>query len=149
MLLADASIYLPQDILVKVDRASMAQSLETRAPFLDRQVTELAFSFPVNWHRYGYKGKRMLRRSFAPILPESVWQRRKQGFSMPLHKWFRGELGNRLKDWLNEDPGPFNQKETIAFLNEHVARSRDHGSRLWQIYIYLLWRRNNAQAVHI
>ena len=143
MLLADASIYLPQDILVKVDRASMAQSLETRAPFLDRKVVELAFSFPQYWHRRGFKGKRMLRGSFVGLLPESVWRRRKQGFSMPLHEWFRGEFGQRLRVWLEEDPGPFDVKKTIAFLDEHVSRSRDHGYSLWLIYVYLLWRRNS------
>jgi len=86
MMFADALIYLPQDILVKVDRASMASSLETRAPFLDTAVVELAFSFPRRWHRSGVSGKKMLKETFSDLLPKSLWHRRKQGFGVPIHK---------------------------------------------------------------
>lgn len=142
MMLADACVYLPQDILVKVDRASMAQSLEARAPFLDRNVVELAFGLPRYWHRRGFEGKRMLRESFSSLLPSSVWHRRKQGFGVPLHDWFRGELGQRLRAWLMDDPGPFHISNVMALLDEHITWQRDHGYRLWLIYVYLLWRRN-------
>lgn len=140
MMIADSSIYLPQDILAKLDRASMSQSLELRAPFLDSRVVKSALSYPLKWHHGRLRGKLMLKQSFGSMLPESVWNRRKQGFGLPLHEWFRGELGERLRGWLHNDPGPFRRSETLRYLDEHVGRKRDHGFRLWHVYVYLLWR---------
>lgn len=141
MMFADALIYLPQDILVKVDRASMAHSLETRAPFLDRAVIELAFSLPRDWHRNGVRGKRMLHKAFPDHLPKELWHRRKQGFSVPIHAWFRGELGERLLTLAHEDSGsPLSTEAIASLLSEHRQRARDHGYRLWVLYAYLLWR---------
>ncbi len=140
MMTADALIYLPQDILLKVDRASMSCSLETRAPFLDRQVVELAFSIPRSWHRRGVKGKRMLHDSFRDILPDTIWNRRKQGFGVPIHSWFREDLGVKLEELLTANDSPFNKSMVLGLLEQHRQRSRDHGNRLWSIYIYLLWR---------
>ncbi len=140
MMLADTCIYLPQDILVKVDRASMAQSLETRAPFLDREVVELAFSLPSQWHRNGFEGKRMLHNTFNTLLPSSIWRRRKQGFGVPLHEWFRGSLGTKLSELLANDPGPLQPGFVRSLQKSHESRNRDHGYRLWLIYVYLLWR---------
>lgn len=142
MMAADALIYLPQDILVKVDRASMAQALEARAPFLDRAVVELAFSLPRLWHRRGWRGKRMLQESFGDLLPATLWRRRKQGFGVPLHDWFRGTLGERLQSWLVDHPGVLAAPIVQSLLTEHQARQRDHGYRLWLIYVYLLWQRS-------
>ncbi len=141
MMFADALIYLPQDILVKVDRASMAHSLETRAPFLGRAVVELAFSLPRNWHRNGMSGKRMLHKAFPDHLPKMLWHRRKQGFGVPIHAWFRGELGERLLTLAHEDSdSPLSTEMIAALLSEHRLRGRDHGYRLWVLYAYLLWR---------
>ncbi len=144
MMAADALIYLPQDILVKVDRASMARSLEARAPFLDRAVVELAFSLPRTWHRRGWRGKRMLHETFGDLLPTALWRRRKQGFGVPLHDWFRGTSGERLKQWLSDDLSVLAAPVVQTLLTEHGARRRDHGYRLWLIYVYLLWRRSVA-----
>ncbi|MGB3221269.1 MAG: asparagine synthase (glutamine-hydrolyzing) [Desulforhopalus sp.] len=140
MMLADASVYLPQDILVKVDRASMSQSLETRAPFLDREVVELAFSLPSNWHRNDFGGKRMLHQAFKNLLPPITWRRRKQGFGVPLHDWFRGFLGTKLQDLLSEDTGPLQADIVCQMHRAHERRKTDHANRLWMIYNYLLWR---------
>lgn len=140
MMTADALIYLPQDILLKVDRASMSCSLETRAPFLDRKVVELAFSFPRSWHRSGMKGKRMLHMSFHNILPDNIWQRRKQGFGVPIHNWFRESLGEELEEFLAGTGTPLNKSFVIDLLTQHRKGFRDHGYRLWSIYIYLLWK---------
>lgn len=144
MMLADACIYLPQDILVKVDRASMAQSLETRAPFLDREIVELAFSFPRQWHRNGFKGKRMLYNAFNTLLPHPIWRRRKQGFSVPLHEWFRRSLGEKLRELLSDDPGPLQSDFVFDLKKAHARGIRDNGNRLWLIYVYLLWRKNQV-----
>lgn len=140
MMIADALVYLPQDILLKVDRAAMACSLETRAPFLDRQVVELAFSLPRVWHRHGMRGKRMLHDSFQDILPETIWQRRKQGFGVPIHNWFREALGDELEELLVSTDSPVNEKIVRRLLQQHRQKHRDHGYRLWSIYIYLLWK---------
>lgn len=142
MMLADACIYLPQDILVKVDRASMAQSLETRAPFLDREVVDLAFSLPRQWHRNSFEGKLMLHKTFNALLPSSIWRRRKQGFGVPLHEWFRGSLGTKLSELLADDSGPLQPHFVHSLQKSHESGNRDHGYRLWLIYVYLLWRQN-------
>jgi len=143
MMYADTLIYLPQDILTKVDRASMASSLETRAPFLDKDVVELAFSLPSRWHRSGLGGKKILREAFSDFLPNSIWRRRKQGFGVPVHSWFRGGLGDRLLALVHENSdGLLSPKAIMELLAEHREGRRDHGYRLWLLYSYLLWRSN-------
>jgi asparagine synthase (glutamine-hydrolysing) len=139
MMAADALVYLPQDILVKVDRASMAYSLEARAPFLDHDVVELAFSIPRSWHRRGVSGKRMLRRAFSDLLPNLIWRRRKQGFGVPIHSWFRGDLAGVLLDLLGQLKTPLEMSCVNQMLLDHRNGHRDHGYRLWNIYIYLRW----------
>ncbi len=139
MMCSDALIYLPQDIMAKVDRASMAFSLETRAPFLDREIVELAFSLPVQWHRSGYRGKRMLQAAFPNLLPDIIYQRRKQGFGVPVHKWFRGRLGIVMLELLNQLKTPLDSAYIMSLLQVHRNGKRDHGYRLWNIFIYLLW----------
>lgn len=137
---ADAAIYLPQDILVKVDRASMSHSLEVRAPFLDSRVVQLAFSLPVSWHRGIVSGKHMLRETFSGLLPNNIWRRRKQGFGVPIHQWFRSGLGRELEELLVDSPSFLNGACVLRMLKEHRAGMRDHGYRLWNIYVYLLWK---------
>lgn len=142
MLRSDATIYLPQDILTKVDRASMACSLETRAPFLSRDVVDLAFSFPIAWHRRGFQGKQMLRSAFREFLPADVWGRRKQGFAAPVHAWFRAGLEHDLHNLVARVPSPLSDSFVQRLLAEHSTGQRDHGYRLWGIYVYLTWRDN-------
>ena len=145
MMLADALIYLPQDILLKVDRASMAHAVEARAPFLDRAVVELAFSLPRPWHRRGTTGKRMLRETFTDLLPEWLWQRRKQGFGVPIHAWFRGGLGDRMEAMLERDwDAPLQRDFVLELLSEHRSGARDHGYRLWPLFAYLMWRQSRS-----
>lgn len=140
MMRADALVYLPQDILVKVDRAAMAHGLETRAPFLDSRVVSLALRMPRRWHRRGMRGKRMLHAAFRDHLPAGIWGRRKQGFGVPIHSWFRGHLGEALQQMLGESDGTLRRVPVERLLNEHVAGRRDHAQRLWNVYVYLLWK---------
>ncbi len=147
MMYADTLIYMPQDILLKVDRASMAHSLEVRAPFLDREVVELAFSLPRNWHRRHFSGKRMLKETFYDYLPPTLWKRRKQGFSVPVHEWFRNELKQELSVMLEKETGPVNLSFTHSLIKEHENKSRDNGQRLWNIYIYLSFIQKTRQQV--
>jgi len=145
MMAADAIIYLPQDILTKVDRASMAYSLEARTPFLDSDVIKLAYSLPAHWHRRQLKGKCMLRETFKELLPTSIWSRRKQGFAVPLHAWFCKKLGLEFETLLEESHVPLNKNFIRAMLSEHRQCLRDHGYRLWGIYIYLAWMSESAR----
>lgn len=140
MLYADAQIYLPQDILLKVDRASMAHGLETRAPFLDHRVVELAFSRPVQKHMALGDGKRWLKSAFRDRLPDDIWHRRKQGFAVPVNAWFRGQQGESLFDRLQTHTGPINKDEALRYLNEHRDKGRDHGYRLWMMHAYLAFQ---------
>ena len=140
MMCADAMIYMPQDILLKVDRASMAHSLEVRAPFLDREVVELALSLPGRWHRRRFAGKWMIKETFSDYLPAAIWKRRKQGFSVPLHSWFMGRLGDELAELGRRDTGPVEPGHLQQLLDEHRRKIRDNSYRLWSIYVYLMFR---------
>ncbi|GMQ78726.1 MAG: hypothetical protein BMS9Abin02_1259 [Anaerolineae bacterium] len=141
MMAADAVFYLPQDILTKVDRATMAFSLEARAPFLDREVVEFAFSMPRIWHRRRFLGKRLLREVFRDLVPPLIWNRRKQGFGVPIHQWFRAQLGDEIRELISKQADqPFNKSVVLAMLDEHRLGHRDHGYRLWSIYVYLFWK---------
>lgn len=141
MLYRDALVYLPQDILTKVDRASMAHGLEVRAPFLDHKVVETAFSRRASAHLSLGKGKRWLRRAFSDLLPGETWRRRKQGFGVPVHQWFRGAMGTELGRLLEACPGPIDARSAKRLLADHRAGRRDNGYRLWMLYVYLLFSR--------
>lgn len=140
MMASDCAVYLPQDILPKVDRASMAHSLEVRSPFLDSRVAELAASIPRRWHRRGFTGKRLLREAFHSSLPPSIWRRRKQGFGVPVGDWFRDELGERLYFRLEGATGPIDAGAVRSMLDLHRSGARDLGLRLWAVHVYLLWQ---------
>ena len=98
--LTDLQTYLPCDLMTKVDIASMAHALECRQPFLDVRLVELAASFPLEWKFRGGVGKRMLRKAFGHLLPDSIWSRKKMGFGVPLDHWFRAELKELTHDVL-------------------------------------------------
>jgi len=146
MMFQDALIYLPQDILQKTDRASMAHSLEVRAPFLDREVTEFAFSLPSAWHRHRGTGKRLLQAATSDLLPSEVFRRRKQGFSVPTGSWFVGPAGERLAQMLQGVTGPVDPAAGQALLTEHRTGGVDHGLRLWALYVYLMCRSQGLYA---
>ncbi len=139
MMFMDSMVYLPQDILCKVDRASMAYSVEARAPFLDHKLVEFAFSLPLAWHRNWYSGKLMLKNSFYSRLPAEIWQRRKQGFGVPLGDWFRGRLGDELRSINRQIDSPVKKDYVDNLLMEHAAKKRDNGQKLWRIYVYYKW----------
>ena len=144
MMIADSLVYLPQDILLKVDRASMSCSLETRAPFLDSSIVEIAFSLPRTWHCRDLQGKRMLRECFGDLLPKTIWQRRKQGFAVPVGSWFMGEIGYELERMTKIIKTPINNKFVSSMLEEHRSGKKDNGHRLWSIYVYLLWNKYHS-----
>jgi asparagine synthase (glutamine-hydrolysing) len=143
--LVDLVTYLPCDLLTKVDIASMANSLECRAPLLDYRVVELAARMPVRYKFHHGRGKRILREAFPELLPADVTGRPKMGFGVPLAQWFRGELAGYAREVLLDAraeareyfrPGAIRQ-----LLAEHQSGAFDHGYRLWGLLFFEVWHR--------
>ncbi|PXV58201.1 asparagine synthase (glutamine-hydrolysing) [Dyella jiangningensis] len=141
MLLMDCLVYLPQDILQKVDRATMMYSLEARSPFLDKALFEFAIRLPWQWHFSGMQGKRVLRAAMRGRVPDFIWARRKQGFASPVSHWMSGWLGENLLAMTDSDnTGVVDAAGVRKLLNEHRAGRADHSQPLWLTYAYLRWR---------
>lgn len=137
----DFSYYLPDDILTKVDRASMAVSLEARVPLLDHKVCEFAFSLPDKFKiRNGIK-KYVLKKLAGRLLPPRFQLERKQGFSIPLKEWMQGNLGNTVIDAQHnaEIKCIINEKLVKDLLLQHRSGLADNGQKLWAILIFALW----------
>ncbi len=136
-LYADLTGYLPDDILVKVDRMSMAVSLEARVPFLDHEVVEYAMRIPSEWKLRGGQTKAILRSAFRELLPEQIRIRGKEGFSIPMKHWLRGPLRPLLEESLGAgglgDRGWFRHEELQRLVGEHLAGRRNHAHRLWSL----------------
>lgn len=134
---ADFATYLPGDILVKVDRASMAVSLEVRAPFLDHRLVELAARIPSSLKLAGAATKGFLRKALADRVGEHVLRRRKQGFSVPLRRWMNGSLGQELETALRSDRlGEVVRTEVVAErLRRHRSGLADHAEVLWAVLV--------------
>lgn len=137
----DFNSYLTNDLLVKVDRAGMAHSLEVRAPFLDHEFVEFAARVPAEYKIRDGDKKWLLKRAFQDTLPEKVLTREKQGFSVPTGEYFRGELSGYGRDRL-ESLGTreaFDQQGLATLLNEHVTGRDSHGDRLWDLVMLSEW----------
>jgi asparagine synthase (glutamine-hydrolysing) len=148
--LLDLATYLPGDLLPKSDIASMAHSLELRAPFLDHRVVELGLSLPASLKRQGRTGKAGLRRAFAADLPPAVAERGKSGFAVPLADWFRNELRPLAHDLLLDERargrGWFRPDAVERLLAEHAAEQADNGHRLWSLVMLELWQREHVDS---
>jgi len=146
----DALTYLPNDILTKVDRASMAVALEVRAPFLARDVVEFAFSLPDAYRMRGLRGKRLLRDAVSDLLPDEVLRRPKKGFGMPVASWLNGPLRELLHDLLAEDrlraAGVFRAEAVSRLVREHGEGRADHRKPLWTLLVFELWRQHHGVA---
>lgn len=141
----DLMSYLPDDLLVKVDIATMAHGLEGRSPFLDHTLVEFAARLPSALKLHRGEGKRVLRRAVADLLPPTILRRPKMGFGVPIARWFQGELRPLLQDVLLSDTAagrPFFRPAAVRRLVEdHLARRRDHSPRLWALLMLELWCR--------
>jgi asparagine synthase (glutamine-hydrolysing) len=139
----DTGIYLVDDLLTKTDRASMAHSLETRVPFLDPAVAELAHALPTRMKVRGLAKKRLLRRAVAPLIPREVAFGRKRGFSIPAAAWLRGELLPFAREALApervREQGVFDPAAVQRVLATHVARREDLSRQLWGLISFSLW----------
>ena len=144
--LLDIETYLPGDLLLKADLASMAHSLELRSPFLDHDVVALGLALPDSLKTHGREGKVALRRAFAADLPAEVAGRGKRGFGVPLGRWFRSELRDTAHDLLSRDRGWFRPDTVRRLLEEHESGRADHGHRLWCLLMLELWVREHVEA---
>jgi asparagine synthase (glutamine-hydrolysing) len=139
----DMQNYLPDDILVKVDRASMGVSLESRAPFLDHRVVELAWRLPPEWKVRHGKGKWILRRLLYRYVPEELIERPKRGFSVPLDAWLRGPLRDWTESLLGADllrsQGFFEAAAVRQLWQAHLTGIRDWGRQLWNLLMFQAW----------
>jgi asparagine synthase (glutamine-hydrolysing) len=155
MMRFDLETYLPEDILTKVDRMSMAHSIESRVPLLDHQVVTFAASLPSHMKLHGGERKRVLKRVAASVLPTEVLSRRKHGFGVPLDTWFRSSLKefvvDTLQSRLTRQRGYFQSQFIDRVLSDHLAGRRDHSLRLWQLVMFELWHRrylDHSTAAH-
>jgi asparagine synthase (glutamine-hydrolysing) len=144
----DIKTWLVDDILVKVDRSTMAHSLETRAPFLDHRMVEFAASLPVGLKQRGLGGKYLLKKSQRSHLPASVLRRSKKGFNAPVSHWFGSSLGSLLERLLQDRTNNLDmcfQRDAIKkLLDQHLHMRCDNGLKLFCVTMFLLW--NNARV---
>lgn len=139
----DMKLYLEGDILVKVDRASMAASLEVRVPFLNQQIVEFANSLPLELKLRRLTGKYLLKRAMVDRLPREILTRKKQGFAMPVAHWLTAELKELTFDMLSPDrlarQGLFDSGYVSGLLNDHQARRKDNRKLIWTLLVFQLW----------
>ena len=159
MMRFDFETYLPEDVLTKVDRMSMAHSIESRVPLLDNRVIDFAASLPASLKIRNGRRKHILKETLRTLLPDSILARRKQGFGIPIGTWFRGGLTGLFADVLDvprtRQRGYFDPAFVGRLLREHLSGERDHTLRLWQLLVFELWHRQyldvpaRSSAAHV
>src|SRR5260221_7596868 len=146
----DLATYLPADLLVKVDIATMAVGREGRSPFRDHPLVEFAARLPTSLKRRRGRGKHVLRRAVADLLPPEILARRKMGFGVPVSRWFRGELRDLLPDVVLSDRarrrGMLEPAAVAGLVDQHQSGVADHGHRLWALLVLELWFRRFVDA---
>jgi asparagine synthase (glutamine-hydrolysing) len=137
---ADMKTYLPGDILTKVDRASMATSLEVRVPMLDHGLLEWAATLPPEFRLRAREGKYVLKKAMEPQLPREVLYRNKMGFAVPLARWFRGPLRqsarNRLLEGSLKDSDFFDMRFVKRLLDDHTSGVSDYSAAIWALLMF-------------
>jgi asparagine synthase (glutamine-hydrolysing) len=151
MMRFDAETYLPEDVLTKVDRMSMAHSIESRVPLLDNEVIAFASALPAGLKIKDGRRKHVLKEVAKTLLPAAILNRRKQGFGVPLGTWFRGNLRELFADTLlspaSIQRGYFQPAFVRKILEEHLSGRRDHTLRLWQLVVFEKWHTQYAGAL--
>jgi asparagine synthase (glutamine-hydrolysing) len=145
----DVGTYLVDDLLVKTDRASMANSLEARVPFLDTVVAGFAYALPSRHKVRGLSKKRLLRKAAEPLLPARIVNGRKRGFSMPAAAWLKGDLAPFARETLAPDvlrrQGFFRPEPVQRLLDEHVSGAADWSRQLWGLLAFTLWHEHHVE----
>ena len=150
MMRFDFETYLPEDVLTKVDRMSMAHSIESRVPLLDNDVIDFAATLPAHMKIHNGRRKHVLKEAVKGLLPPGILDRRKQGFGVPIGAWFRGGLTEVFADVLGStvtrQRGYFRPAFIDRLVQEHLAGRRDHTLQLWQLLVFELWHRHYIDA---
>jgi asparagine synthase (glutamine-hydrolysing) len=137
------NFYMAEDILTKVDRASMAVSLEVRAPFLDPRVAQYAASLPIEYKLKGNKGKYILKKAVEDLLPKEILKRPKKGFGIPIAEWLKGRLNPLMHDLLAperlKNQGLFDGDFVQKLIKEHESGAASHHKQLWTLLVFQLW----------
>ncbi|MCX7972928.1 MAG: asparagine synthase (glutamine-hydrolyzing) [Candidatus Aminicenantes bacterium] len=140
----DLKTYLPDDIMVKVDRMSMATSLEAREPLLDHRLVEFVFALPGEWKVRGLKTKWIFKKTMERLLPKKIIYRPKEGFSIPIKLWLRQELRSLLLDELNEEKirreGLFSPQVVKKLIDDHLAGRKNYSHQLWTLLVFEMWQ---------
>jgi asparagine synthase (glutamine-hydrolysing) len=143
----DLMTYLPDDLLAKVDRASMAVSLETRVPFLDHDIIEFVMGLPLEFKVKNTNTKRLLRKVLYRYVPKELIERPKMGFTIPLGQWLRDPLKDWAQDLIEPDylkkSGYFRSDEVLQMWDEHLKRRTNWGHQLWNILMFQSWLESN------
>jgi len=139
----DLKLYLQESILVKVDRASMACSLEVRAPFLDHELVEFVMGLPAELKLKRFTSKYVLKKAMKPFLPKEVIERKKKGFGVPIAKWVKGPLRELFEELLLPDrirrEGFLNPDYVTTLLQDHLMNKKDNRKQLWTLLVWELW----------
>jgi len=145
LLYLDSKTYLPGDILTKVDRMSMAVSLEARAPLLDHKLIEFVTRVPAALKLAGLETKHLLKRAVRDLVPAEILNRPKQGFGVPIQEWINQQLRSRIRDTLSDartkQRGYIDSHYVGVLLDEHERGRRDHSMSLWALVMLELWHR--------
>jgi asparagine synthase (glutamine-hydrolysing) len=143
MLYLELRLRLPELLLMRVDKVSMATSVEARVPFLDRELVEFSMGLPMDFRLRGTTGKYLLKQAVRGLLPDAIIDRRKQGFGAPVSEWMRGDFGAFVGDALaREGTGLFDRERLAAMLREHRDGRADHSLHLWVVLNLALWHRH-------
>jgi asparagine synthase (glutamine-hydrolysing) len=146
----DVKTYLADDILTKVDRMSMAVSVETRVPLLDYHIVEFALNLPARMKLHGARTKSILRKAVENMLPQFVLEKPKEGFSIPMKQWLRTSLKPMMLDLLSqaalEKSGYFDHHVVAQWIQEHLERRANHSHRLWTLMVFEMWSHNEQLA---
>jgi asparagine synthase (glutamine-hydrolysing) len=143
----DMKTYLVDDILVKVDRASMANSLEVRCPLLDHKLMELIAQIPSGLKLNNGRGKYIFKKSLEPVLPREILTRAKKGFAVPVAEWFRGELKDLTQEALFQRPdGLLNNAFLTRCWKQHQRGQRDWSALLWTVLMFKTWQEVDKAA---
>lgn len=144
----DFKTYLAEDVLVKVDRASMANSLEVRAPFLDPDIILFALGLPEDFKVRGFSTKYILRKLMRKNkFASDIVNRPKKGFGVPIAKWIRGEMRDAIAETFEDAGDIFNRRELRRIFSEHLELRKDNRKKIWSLFIFLLWKRNYRATV--
>jgi asparagine synthase (glutamine-hydrolysing) len=152
VLYQDVGLYMCHSVLAKVDRASMANSLEVRAPLLDTALCEFVGRLPLKYKLRGFTGKWLLKQVARKKLPHEIVDRPKKGFGMPTGRWLRAELGDVVRSALTDGQslsatGLFERRELELLLDEHARGVADHRQRLWSLYVLEQWQRSRPGPI--